>query len=155
MWSTAALLVVGVGGSALNGDWEGFSIRSGWFQLEWLGYTLPYAWAAADTFPQYLQARRRVRLGLCGRLVCNRYLLWSLFALFQVGLCVIVIPQYAEYEATGQFSAKWDSIYGATGIASLVMIWLVFFPPAFYRRWIDTRAAVDDAAAEVGSSRGG
>ena len=136
VWVTAISLVVGVGGSAMVGDWEGFSIYSGWFQLEWIGYTLPYAWAAAETLAQYFQAQRRVRLGLCERLVCNRYLLWALFAVFQFGLCLVVLPQYAEYEATGQFTAKWDAIYGACEVSSLIMLWLVFFPPAFYRRWI-------------------
>jgi hypothetical protein len=144
VWATAAFMVTGVGGSALAGDWEGFSIRSGWFALEWIGFTLPFAWTAADTFVQFVQARRRVRLGLCDRLVCNRYLLWALFALFQVGLDVVILPQYAEYEATGQFTAKWDVIYGTCGIASIVMIVLVFFPPALYRRWIDGAAPTTD-----------
>ena len=43
VWGTAILLVIGVGGSALSGDWEGFSISSGWFWLEWVGYTLPFS----------------------------------------------------------------------------------------------------------------
>ena len=30
----AVLLVAGVGGSALGGDWEGFSLSNGWFWLE-------------------------------------------------------------------------------------------------------------------------
>jgi hypothetical protein len=147
VWVIAISLVTGVGGSAMVGDWEGYSIHSGWFQIEWVGYTLPYAWAGAEAFAQFLQARRRVRLGLCDRLVCNRYLLWSLFALFQVGLCLVVLPQYAEYQATNQFTATWDAIYGAIEVASLVMIWLVFFPPAFYRRWIN-RAAPTIKAVE-------
>ena len=148
VWITAILLVTGVGGSAMVGDWEGFSIHSGWFQLEWIGYTLPYTWAAVETFAQYFQARRRVRLGLCDRVVCNRYLLWALFSLFQIGLCLVVLPQYAEYEATNQFTAKWDAIYGAFEIASLVMIWLVFFPPALYRRWIDGAAPMTETAED-------
>ena len=145
VWITAISLVTGVGGSAMVGDWEGFSIHSGWFQIEWIGYTLPFAWAGVEAFAQFLQARRRVRLGLCDRLVCNRYLLWSLFALFQVGLCVVVLPQYAEYQATNQFAATWDAIYGAIEVASLIMIWLVFFPPALYRRWINGTAPTTQA----------
>ena len=99
----------------------------------------PARFAARHATPyllQHLQARRRVRVGLCDRLVCNRYLLWASFALFQVAMCLVVLPQYAEYQATNQFTAKWDAIYGAFEVASLVMIWLVFFPPALYQRWI-------------------
>jgi hypothetical protein len=36
----------------------------------------------------------------------------------------------------------WDALYGAIGIVSLVMIWLVFFPPVFYQRWIKGTAPV-------------
>jgi hypothetical protein len=34
----------------------------------------------------------------------------------------------------------WDALYGAIEITSLVMIGLVFFPPAFYQRWINAPA---------------
>ena len=154
VWASAISLVTGVGGSAMVGDWEGFSIHSGWFQIEWIGYTFPFAWAAVETFAQFLQARRRVRLGLCDRLVCNRYLLWALFALFQVSLSLVILPQYAEYQATNQFTATWDAIYGAVEVASLLMIWLVFFPPAFYRRWIDRLGTAGDAAEEASPDGG-
>ncbi len=147
VWGTAILLVVGVGGSATGGDWEGYSIRNGWFWFEWVGYTLPYGWAGAEAFVQYGHARRRMRLGLCDALVCNRYLLWASFGMLQVGLSLVVIPQYYEYESTNQFTATWDALYGAIENTSLVMIWLVFFPPAFYRRWIE-RAAPAVTAAE-------
>ena len=140
VWGTAILLVIGVGGSAMGGDWEGFSISSGWFWVEWVGYTLPFGWAGLETFAQYSRARRRVRLGLCDPLVCNRYLLWALFGSLQVFLCLILLPQYAEYEASNRFTQTWDALYGAVEIFSLVMIWLVFVPPDFYRRWIKRNA---------------
>ncbi len=144
----AILLVAGVGGSAWRGDWEGYSITSGWFWLEWVGYTLPYGWAGAETAIQYRHARRRVRLGLCDPLVCNRYLLWALYGTLGVCACLVLLPQYAEYEATNQFTATWDALYGAVQIAAAVMVWLVFFPPALYQRWIN--GAVLAATAEKG-----
>jgi len=143
VWGPAALLVIGIGGSAMIGDWEGFSISSGWFWLEWVGYTLPFCWASSETFAQYGRARRRVRLGLCDPLVCNRYLLWALFGALQVGLSLVLLPQYAEYEATSQFTAMWDALYGAIEIVSIVIIGLVFFAPAFYQRWINGNAPVE------------
>ena len=148
VWGSASLLVVGVGGSAMGGDWEGFSIGSGWFWLEWVGYTLPFGWAGSETFAQYSRARRRVRLGLSDPLVCNRYLLWALFGTLQVLLCLIILPQYAEYEASNRFTQVWDALYGGVEILSLVMIWLVFFSPAVYRRWINGNSPV--AKAEEG-----
>jgi len=145
VWGPAILLVVGIGGSAMAGDWEGFSISSGWFWLEWVGYTLPFGWASSETLAHYSRARRRKQLGLCDPLVCNRYLLWALFGAMQVGLSLILLPQYAEYEATNQFTAAWDGLYGTIEIASLVMIWLVFFPPAYYQRWINGTTPVENA----------
>jgi hypothetical protein len=145
---TAALLVAGVAGSALGGDWEGFSISNGWFWLEWVGFTLPFGWAGSEAFAQYRQARRRLDLGLCDPLVCNRYLLWALFGALQTFSCLVLLPQYSEYETTSQFTATWDALYGASIIASLVMIWLVFFPPTFYQRWI--QRATPAAKAEEG-----
>jgi len=148
VWGTAILYVTGVGGSVRGGDWEGFSISSGWFWLEWVGFTFPFGWAGSEAFIQYRQARRRVRVGLCDPLVCNRFLLWALFGTLQVGLCLVILPQYSEYETTNQFTATWDAIYGAIGIVSLAMISLVFFPPAFYQRWINGN--VPAAKAEEG-----
>jgi hypothetical protein len=142
VWGTAILLVIGVGGSATGGDWEGFSISSGWFWFEWVGFTLPFGWAGSEALIEYVRARRRVRLGLCDPLVCNRYLLWALFGTLQVCLCLILLPQYAEYEASSRFTQAWDALYGAVEIGSIVMIWLVFFPPAIYRRWFSGDASV-------------
>jgi hypothetical protein len=135
-WGTAALLLVGVGGSALVGDWEGFSVSNRWFWLEWLGFTLPFGWAGAEALVQHVRARRRVRLGLSERLVCNRLLLWALFGGLQLCSSLVLLPQYAQYERDNLFTATWDMLYGACVIASLVMICLVFFPPVVYRRWI-------------------
>ena len=140
MVGIAALLVAGVAGSALGGDWVGYSIGNGWFWLEWAGYTIPFGWAGAEAFAQYDQARRRLPLALCEPLVCNGFLLWSLFAIMQVGISLAILPQYATYELQGLFSATWDTLIGALEIFSVVAIWLVFFPPAAYQRWINSAA---------------
>lgn len=147
-WGTAALLLVGVGGSVLVGDWEGYSVDNRWFWLEWLGFTWPFGWAGAEALLQHVQARRRVRLGLSERLVCNRLLLWALFGALQLCSCLVLIPQYAQYQRDNLFTATWDMIYGGCVVVSLVMIWLVFFPPAVYRRWVG--GAAPPAMAEEG-----
>ena len=89
-----------------------------------------------------------MRLGLCEPLVRNRFLLWALFGALQICLSLVLLPQYANYEATNQFTAMWDALYGTIEIVSLVMIWFVFFPPDFYQRWINGNAPV--AKAEEG-----
>jgi hypothetical protein len=137
VWGVAALLVAGVGGSAQRGDWEGFSLGNPFFWLEWVGYTLPFCWAAAEAFHQYLQAQRRVRVGLCEPSVCNRMLLWSLFGLIQVLSSLVVVGQYAAYERENIFSSTWDNLYGGTALTALVVMWIAFFPAAIYVRWLN------------------
>jgi hypothetical protein len=142
----AALLVVGVTGSALRGDWEGFSISSPWFWLEWSGYTIPYAWAGAESLIQYGQARRRMQVGLCDPLVCNRFLLWGLYGTVAAIVSLMIPIQHGAYQQEHVFNAMWDTLIGAGEILSIVPMWLVFFPPAPYRRWITGFATPANAA---------
>jgi hypothetical protein len=146
VYGTAILLIVGVGGSVWSGDLEGFSISSRWFWAEWAGYTIPFAWAGVEAFAHHRRARRRLRMGLCDSLVCNRYLLWGCFGAMQVLVWVAIVRSYIEYEQQGAFSATWDALISAGEISSLALIWLIFFPPAFYRRWIQGAAAVTKTA---------
>ena len=139
-------MAAGVGGSVWSGDLEGFSVSSPWFWAEWTGYTLPFVWAGAEALAHHRRARRRLQLGLCDPLVCNRYLLWGSFGVAQVLVCMAVIPEYAEYEQGGSFTATWDVLISAGEIFSLGMIWLIFFSPAIYRRWINGNAPVTKAA---------
>ena len=136
VYGCAALLVAGVTGSALRGDWEGYSISSPWFWLEWSGYTIPFAWAGAESLIQRGQARRRMRLGLCDPLVCNRFLLWGLYGTAATIVSLAIPLQYAAYERESVFNATWDTLINAGEILTIALIWLVFFPPAVYRRWI-------------------
>jgi hypothetical protein len=146
---SAALLAAGVMGSVLRGDWEGFSISNPWFWPEWLGYTIPFGWAGAESFIQYRQARRRRRLGLCDPLVSNRLLLWGCFGVAQVCTSLVTLGQYAAYQRDAVFTAGWDTLLGVFEISSVALMWLVFFPPAFYRSWVSDAAVTTDST--VGS----
>jgi len=148
VWAIGALHLIGVSGSALTGDLDGFTVSSGWFWLEWTGYTLPVGWTGFEAFAQYGQARRRVRLNLCSPLVCNRMLLWGLFGALQVGLSIVVLFQYAAFDEANVFTPGWDLLYGVFSMTSVAMIWFAFFPPSFYRRWI--AAKIHTAAPEHG-----
>jgi hypothetical protein len=148
LWGVVALVVVGVGSSALHGDWEGFSLSSAGFWLEWVGYTLPFGWAAAEAFKQYLQARRRVSIGLCEPSVCNRMLLWSLFGAFQFTSCLVVVGQYAAFERANVWSSSWDLLYSGVTLSALVVMWIAFFPPKFYVRLINASVAKSGSAVD-------
>jgi len=147
--ATAGLLVVGVTGSAIRGDWEGFSLDDPFFWLEWVGYTLPFAWAGLEAFAQYRSSLRRRRLGLCPRIVCNRLLLWSSFGAIQVALSFVALRMYADFTTQNAFSGFLDRLAGALELISIALIWLVFFPPRFYRRRMSDREADDRPVEEA------
>jgi hypothetical protein len=77
-----------------------------------------------------------MRLRLCDPLVCNRYLLWGLYGTASTIVSLGIPLQYAAYERESVFNATWDTLINAGEILTIALIWLVFFPPALYRRWI-------------------
>ena len=147
VWGVAILATAAVGGSALQGNWDGFSLSDGWFWLEWTSYTLPFGWAAAEAFREYRQARRRVSIGLCEPSVCNRVFLWALFGVIQLAGLFVVIGQYAAYERENLFSSTWDILYSGTILVALVAMWLAFFPPKSYVRWINGATTQTESAS--------
>ncbi len=68
--------------------------------------------------------------------------------MFGVGACLSLIPMYSEYATTQTFAAWTDRLLGGLELGSVVTLWFVFFPPAFYRRWIE--GAAPAATAEEG-----
>jgi hypothetical protein len=145
---TSVLLVVGVGVSAMLGDWEGFSLGNPFFWFEWMGYTIPFAWAGLEAFGQYRSSLRRQRLGLCDRLVCNRLLLWSIWGMVQVVLAVLLLFMYAHFAINNSWSTFYDGLTGVIEVFSLGLIWLVFFPPRFYRKLVAGSAGSESSVEE-------
>ena len=129
-------MAVSIGASALGGDWEGYSIDNPWFWGEWLGYSIPFAWVTLEALPQYARARKRLKLGLCDALVCHRFLLWSAFGIVELAATIVIPLMYAEFEDEGVFSVWSDVALGGFESLGALLVWLVFFPPAFYRRWV-------------------
>ena len=78
-----------------------------------------------------------MRLGLCEPIVCNRYLLWCLTGVVWVVYDFSVIVQQIEFEVTQLWSTSMDAVVAALELAAIALIWLVFFPPAIYQRWLD------------------
>ncbi len=151
---TVGCLIVGAAGSVWVGDWGGdYPLSHPWWWVTRVGRAAPLAWMAAEGLAQYVKARQRRQLGLCAPQVCNRYLLWGLAGALWVTLEFVEVADYIVYQSTGQYS---DSLFVLVGWLEAVpggIIWLVFFPPAFYRRWVERAAPA--ATAEEGSPHGG
>ena len=149
LWLVAGIVVcqvVGVAGSVWVDDWEGiYPMQNPWWWAEWAGLTATTAWMAAEGLVQYGKARQRLALGLCDPLACNRLLLWGLVSILWMALQFVFVVQSIEYTTTQQWSAPIDALVGAIEITAIAMVWLVFFPPACYRRWV---AGAELTAAE-------
>ena len=115
-------------------------------------------WAFAECTAYYRRMNRRVVLGLAEPVVANRFLLWSLWtggtAMLPLSGLVLRILTWAglvtDYtqsrEATlGAF------VFAAILFSSLVVaaagLWLSFFPPKFYKTWIERRASAASSPA--------
>jgi hypothetical protein len=75
-------------------------------------------------------------LGLCDPLVCNRYLIWGITGIVWTAYSWILLYQTVEFEANGFWSIAVDRTNGVVEATGVALIWLIFFPPRFYQRWI-------------------
>jgi len=102
--------------------------------------TLNLLWGAAESIRYWRLMRRRLRLGLADPLVTNRFLLWGLGigaagvgSLISLGVQQVVGLSMAELPVL-TFS---NSLFG---LASALLMWVAFLPPAAWRRWVQRRA---------------
>jgi hypothetical protein len=143
----SACLLVGAAGSIWVGDWEGvYPIANPWWWPEWTGATAVEAWLGVEAFVAYGKARHRRALGLSDPLLCNRFLLLGASSVISVALQFVIIVQYIEYEISQHWSATTDVLVSGAEIVTIAMIWLVFCPPRFYRRWINGPASAAKVA---------
>jgi hypothetical protein len=136
VWTNSLVLFSGVLFSTLEGDIEGLMVTSVWFWCDWAGYMVPYIWITAEALLAYSGAKKRLQLGICEPELANRFLLWAFFGIFAALAGIALIPLYLELAATQAWPDWGDYTMGALEAAATVMLWFVFFPPAFYRRWV-------------------
>ncbi len=138
-------LLIGIIGAVATGEWEG--IYSPWFWFYCLGYSTAIVWMTIEAILAHSAARKRSRIGLCEPRIVNRYLLWAWFGVFQTLACAVVIAWESEYASAEAVSSVMEMLLSITEIVSVGAVWLAFFSPSIYRRWI-ARSAAD--AAEAG-----
>ena len=145
-WLVAAIAVfmtVGTVGSIWVGDPEGVDpLTNAWWWLEWIGVITPSIWIGVEGLHHYGITRPRVRLGLCKPIANHRYLLLGLAGVFWTLLEFVIIGQFVEFWASGFWSFQLDFMVGFGEIVTLVTIWLAYFAPATYQRWVARSASV-------------
>jgi hypothetical protein len=140
-WLVGAIvvcLVLGAVGSAWVGDWEQVDPIANfgyWPQL--VGGLAPTFWMGAEGLAAYANARKRRKIGLCAPLTCHHFLLWGLAGSLWASLEIVVVAQDFIYLSAGEWSDVLGVVNGLLEIVPIGMMWLVFFPPAVYRRLIE------------------
>jgi hypothetical protein len=142
-WAKALVFAIAIGafagiaGSFAVGDWEGIRpLSNPWWWADWAVAFVALGWVGVEGFINYLNARQRVRLGLCDPLACNRYLLWGFTGVIWTVFYGMVAYQNIEFETQQTWSAAMDRANSAADITGVALVWLIFFPPHFYQRWI-------------------
>jgi hypothetical protein len=149
VWIITVSVILGLTGSAWVGDWEAlFPLRNLWWWLEWAAVIVSMAWIAIEGFHHYGKARLRHHLGLCDVMVCNRYLLWGFTGVGWAIYEVVYALQQIEFEVTGSYSATMDAVASTLELIPIGCIWLVFFPPNAYQRWIARSSLHSSIAAD-------
>ncbi len=137
VFAIAIGVLAGVVGSIAVGDWEGVQpISKPWWWVDWAAGFVAMSWVGVEGFIHYLKARERVRQGLCDPLVCNRYLLWGITGIVRTVFYGMVAFQNIEFETQQAWSIAMDRANSAADITGVALVWLIFFPPRFYQRWI-------------------
>jgi len=119
---------------------SGFGLRTLMFS--------PYLWVFAESLHYHRIMRRRMRLGLADAVTTNRFLLFAIWtggvvAIAILGLLGATLAQLGGGEFNEQELFSNTAILTLTRILSLpvgISIWLTFFAPARYRRWLEQRA---------------
>ena len=98
-------------------------------------------WVCAESVRYHGMLRRRLVLGLAEPLVVNRVGLWAIASGATAAGYMLSVVHRAVW-GTGLVAHAWASgTTAAMALVAAVCLWLAFFPPKAYRRWIAGRAS--------------
>ncbi len=143
-WLVVALAccaLLGATGSAWVGDWEQVDpLRNPGYWPQTLANVAPAFWIGCDGLTHFFAARKRVALGLVDPWPHNQMLLFGLVGSMWSVLEILVVVQVFVYVNLGAWSLPLGIANGLLELLPMGLLWLVFFPPAAYRRWIEGAA---------------
>ena len=130
------------------------AIRLAWSALR----ATALLWAVIECARFHVRMRRRVRLGLADPIVANRFLLWAFWTGGTAALPIsgLGLRLMAWAGLVQDYTVTREATFGAFVYAAVIFfslataaisLWLSFYPPAFYKRWIASRWDGDDTTA--------
>jgi len=134
----AVCMLLGSAGSAWTGDWEQVDPLDNFgYWPQTLANLVPACWLGFEGLSQSFNSRRRRVLGFLEPLPRHRILLLGLAGALWSLLEVVIVIQDFIYINVGDWSGALGVANGLLEIVPISMVWLAFFPPARYRRWIE------------------
>jgi hypothetical protein len=136
-----ALIWVTFAGEVVSGQFLRYSdlepMQGAWLPAGLTARGAAPAWMALECFRFHKKLRLRLSVGLAHPLVVNRVLLWGLaIGASALGFVTSVLHRLAY--GTGLRAHVWAlSLVSILATGSAVCLWLAFFPPARYRRWVE------------------
>jgi hypothetical protein len=125
-------LVIGIA----QGDWLGYRSDRIWIWLETCPQLVAYAWTLVESALHYARMRKRLAHGLADPVVTNRVLLWALYGAAMLGAGIFYVISIGVASFSGEYPFALDAAMIACTSFSCGAIWLAFYPPRAYRRWL-------------------
>ncbi len=149
-WATGIVLIVSVGlvgAVVVEGLWLRAEPPSAALVAARVGLReLSYGWATAEALRYFGLMRRRTRYGLADPVVTNRFFLWGISS--SLGMVVIACFGVATLLGfRGEVADLLMFVGSLLGLPAASLVWLTFFAPASYRRFLRRHSATDRGAA--------
>jgi hypothetical protein len=137
----AVCLLLGAAGAVWSGDWEQVDpLENFGYWLQTLANLVPAAWLGFEGLSHFFNTRRRLVLGFLEPFPCHRIFLLGLASALWAALEIVIVIQDFIYINVGDWSGVLGVANGLLEIVPIVILWLAFFPPARYRRWVEVKA---------------
>lgn len=107
------------------------------FLLELCVRCVGSVWLIAESIRYYGLMRRRVALGLADPMVTDRFRLWAVAAIAGLVLLATSVPPVIWPAGDSRWLELLIPVFALSGVVSSGTYLLAFFPPAFYRRWVE------------------
>ena len=147
VYTAIALLAAAYAADILENGLVNRSYESSWYRASMALRLLVMVWNSVESLLYWSRMRRRLRLGLADPVVTNRFLLWgvSSAAAFFGSALIFVVATLTGVDPNQIPSLTLTA--SLHGLVAAIAMWFAFQPPAFYRRFIESRARPDADAA--------
>jgi hypothetical protein len=130
-----ALFSLAVWQAVSPGLWAFITDRSGAWSASALVVVGALAWSGLESLWYFAKLRRRVRLGLADPLVTQRFGFWGASILTAAGISLAGhVLELVGVPTVG--SVIGALVVGPPGLLMSAALWMAFFPPAAYVRWV-------------------